>query len=60
MLGKITVKTEISWLGYKRLKTMTHVKEALYKNNTLSYNRLKVLRNAEVILVEATLMTYMD
>ena len=47
-----------SWRGYKRSKSMTCAIEALYRNNKLSLNCLKVLEDTTAIVVKAITITY--
>ena len=54
VLGGLTIKSVNSWLGYKRIGTMTCAMKALYKNRKLFHNRLKVLENTSVVLSKWT------
>ena len=54
MLGGLTIKAANSWSGYKRSSAMMYVKEALYKNDKLFHNRLKILKQTPAVLVKAT------
>ena len=54
LLGGIIIQAANSWLGYKRSKAMTHAVEALYKNDKLSNNRLKILDTTTEIVTKRT------
>ena len=48
MLRRLTIKATISWLGFKWSMAMTFTMKALYKNDRLFNNKLKIFGNITV------------
>ena len=54
MLGRLTTKVAISWLGFKRSKAKLHTMKALSKGNKHFHNRLNIFEYTRVILAKAS------
>ena len=55
MLCGLTIRANISWVGYKGSKAMTYAMEALCNIDKHFHGRLKALKNTRAVLAKGTL-----